>query len=187
MGSSSSQTRYRYGGRLKDTGFNEVKGGGQLLLEMPGFQRTNRSQGLTDADVAMLRSLCGFNENKKEVEVWRRKKNSVPDKGVTKTLRAGKWVELPSRELLPGDIIELVADQQCIPADVLLFQGELTVDESSMIGEPVPQTFSGTDDGTLVLSGGDIVTGEGLAEVCATGDFSRLGCIATRLPLDGYI
>jgi Ca2+-transporting ATPase len=55
-----------------------------------------------------------------------------------RVLRDGRWQEVPSRELVPGDLVE-VKPGQYFPADGLLVSGEaLQVDESSLTGESLP-------------------------------------------------
>ncbi len=52
--------------------------------------------------------------------------------------REGKWLEIESRELVPGDIVHLRLGD-IIPADIKLINGDyLTVDESVLTGESLP-------------------------------------------------
>ena len=55
-------------------------------------------------------------------------------------LRDGKYVTIPARELVPGDILKLrIGD--VVPADVQLMSGEyLSIDQSSLTGESLPIT-----------------------------------------------
>ena len=48
--------------------------------------------------------------------------------------REAKWVVLPARELVPGDIVRVRAGD-IVPADLKLLKGELTVDQSALTGE----------------------------------------------------
>jgi len=55
-----------------------------------------------------------------------------------KVLRDGQWRNVPSRELLPGDLVE-VAPGEYFPADGLLVAGTgLQADESTLTGESLP-------------------------------------------------
>lgn len=55
-----------------------------------------------------------------------------------RVLRAGKWTEVPARELVPGDIVR-VRLGDIIPADIKLTDGDyLQVDESALTGESLP-------------------------------------------------
>lgn len=52
--------------------------------------------------------------------------------------RDGQWREIPSRELVPGDLVEVVPGEY-FPADGLLASGTgLQVDESTLTGESLP-------------------------------------------------
>ncbi len=53
-------------------------------------------------------------------------------------LRDGKWIELSSREIVPGDVVRVHLGD-IIPADVKLIDGcYITVDESALTGESLP-------------------------------------------------
>jgi H+-transporting ATPase len=55
-----------------------------------------------------------------------------------KVLRGGKWVQIPARELVPGDVVR-IRSGDIVPADLKLFEGEyLQVDESALTGESLP-------------------------------------------------
>jgi H+-transporting ATPase len=86
--------------------------------------------------------------------------------------RDGKWVTLPARELVPGDIIRLrIGD--IVPADVVLLEGDpLQVDQSALTGESLPVT---REQGGEVYSGSIIKLGEIDALVHATGNKTYIG------------
>ncbi|OAD80888.1 hypothetical protein PHYBLDRAFT_96590, partial [Phycomyces blakesleeanus NRRL 1555(-)] len=52
-------------------------------------------------------------------------------------LRDSQWKTLPSSHLVPGDVIQLKTGQ-VMPADAVLLQDDIVVDESSLTGEPLP-------------------------------------------------
>ena len=55
-----------------------------------------------------------------------------------RVLRDGQWQDIPSRELVPGDLVE-VTPGDYFPADGLLVSGSgLQVDESTLTGESLP-------------------------------------------------
>ena len=55
-----------------------------------------------------------------------------------RVLRDGQWQTIPSRELVPGDLVEVVPGEY-FPADGLLVSGTgLQVDESTLTGESLP-------------------------------------------------
>jgi H+-transporting ATPase len=83
-----------------------------------------------------------------------------------KVLREGKWVDLPAREVVPGDIVRLRLGM-IIPADARLLGGEyLQTDESALTGESLPVEKHPSD---LVYSSSIVRQGEMNAVVTATG------------------
>lgn len=55
-----------------------------------------------------------------------------------RVLRDGRWQTLPARELVPGDLVEVLPGDD-VPADGLLVDGEaLQLDESTLTGESLP-------------------------------------------------
>jgi H+-transporting ATPase len=86
--------------------------------------------------------------------------------------RDGAWIEVPTRELVPGDVVRLRLGD-VVPADARLLDGtELQVDQSALTGESLPVTRGQAD----VLYSGSVVTrGEADALVYATGARSFFG------------
>lgn len=86
---------------------------------------------------------------------------------VARTFRDGKWQDLPSRELLPGDLV-LLRLGNIVPADIKLTSGDyLSVDQSALTGESLPVEKKKDDDiysGSIIKQGEmkGIVTGIGL-------------------------
>jgi len=106
-------------------------------------------------------------------------------------LRDAKWVEIPRREVVPGDVIKLAAGD-LVPADADLFQArDLHVQQAALTGEslPVEKTATdpqshqppNTDETHKVFLGTSIVSGTATALVRATGKNTTFGDIATRL------
>ncbi|WP_101476794.1 plasma-membrane proton-efflux P-type ATPase [Candidatus Nitrosotalea bavarica] len=84
----------------------------------------------------------------------------------SRALRDGKWVELSSQEIVPGDVIR-VRLGDIIPADAKLFDGEyLDVDESALTGESLPVEKHVED---VVYSSSIVQKGEMNALVVSTG------------------
>jgi H+-transporting ATPase len=83
-----------------------------------------------------------------------------------KVLREGKWVDLPAREVVPGDIVRLRLGM-IVPADARLLGGEyLQTDESALTGESLPVEKHPSD---LAYSSSIVRQGEMNAVVTATG------------------
>lgn len=103
-------------------------------------------------------------------------------------LRDGLVKEVPSTNLVPGDVIPLSVGER-IPADARLLRSYgLQLDESSLTGESLPVQKNAeavlpadsqvTDLSNMVLAGTLIVQGEGLSVVTSTGRSTELGRIA---------
>ncbi len=83
----------------------------------------------------------------------------------SRVLRDGKWVQLPAKLLVPGDVVRIRMGD-FVPADVKLASGEVEVDESALTGESLPVT-KGKDG--LVYSGSVVRRGEATGIVALTG------------------
>jgi len=89
----------------------------------------------------------------------------------SRTLRGGKWGVLPSRELVPGDIIRLrVGD--FVPADAILVSGGLSTDQSALTGESAAVQKNPDDQ---LYSGSAITDGEATCIVILTGAQTYFG------------
>lgn len=97
-------------------------------------------------------------------------------------LRDGAWLELPRREVVPGDIIQLSAGD-LVPADARLIDArDLHVQEAALTGESLPaEKAPGAGSAGTVYLGTSIVSGTATAEVTATGGRTEFGEIAARL------
>jgi len=94
----------------------------------------------------------------------------------TKVLREGKIFEIKIEEVVPGDILILIPGTRISADSKLLVSFSLQVDESSLTGESFPQEKKAGEEiyaGTLVISG------EGKAEVFATGKNTKIGKISS--------
>jgi H+-transporting ATPase len=79
--------------------------------------------------------------------------------------RDGQWQEIPAAQVVPGDMVHLrVGD--VVPADVLLTDGQVQVDQSQLTGEslPVEQRPEST-----TYAGSSVSRGEATGVVTATG------------------
>ena len=114
---------------------------------------------------------------------------------MSKVVRDGKIVTLPSAELVVGDVILLEAGD-AVPADCRLLEAaSLKIEEAALTGESVPadkvvaalSVPEGTDDVPLgdrknmCYMGSVVVYGRGRAVVVATGMDTEMGKIADAL------
>ena len=101
---------------------------------------------------------------------------------MSRVLRDGKWQELSTEQLVPGDIIRLRLGD-IIPADVKLFaEGFLTVDQSALTGESLPV---GKKAGDIAYSGSVAKQGQMTALVTSTGANTFFGRTAKLVQTAG--
>lgn len=135
--------------------------------------------------ILILNSILGFyQEYKASRELEALKKMEVTN---SRVIRDGKQIEIPSRELVPGDIIVLESGDK-IPADSILIEAfDLSVNESSLTGESLPVIKSheeNPDKGAQLnklFFGTSVVSGRGKAQVVFTGKNTRFGKLALTL------
>ncbi len=116
------------------------------------------------------------------------KKLSSP---TTKVIREGKIIQIPTRELVPGDIV-IIETGDKVGADLrIIEQKNLRVEESFLTGESFPvEKFEVEiekddlplhDRKNIVFSGSTVVYGRGKGVVYATGINTEIGKIGTSL------
>ena len=107
-------------------------------------------------------------------------------------LRDGAWLQLPSRDLVPGDVVR-VRPGEYFPADGVLVEGEgLQVDESTLTGESLPvvkhvwrkSAGATTPSKTLthqVIAGTRLLTGYATVHIESIGKDTRYGRIVASV------
>ncbi len=104
------------------------------------------------------------------------------------TVRDGTDQEVCTEDLVPGDIIKLESGD-IVPADAVLLEARnLLVDETTFTGESIPvvkEAFSKTANTAneihgngMLLQGIVVISGNGMAEITATGRNTKLAQIA---------
>src|SRR5690606_30553178 len=139
--------------------------------------------------IVVLNAIMGIiQESRAEASLAALKKMAAPEAQV---LRGGHRIMVPSRELVPGDIVFIEAGN-FIPADIRLLDAvNLSIDEASLTGESVPAKKDaesnlqadiplGDRENTAFL-GTTVTYGRGKGVVIATGMHTQLGLIATML------
>jgi H+-transporting ATPase len=93
--------------------------------------------------------------------------------------RDGKWLTIPARELVPGDLVR-VRIGDLLPADIKIVDGSLSLDQSALTGESgIVDRY--TDE--IAYSGSAIKRGEATAIVNATGIKTYFGKTISLLDL----
>jgi Ca2+-transporting ATPase len=136
--------------------------------------------------IVLLNAVLGFvQEFRAERSLAALRKLSVT---TARVVRAGDFLTIPARELVPGDVIQVEAGDH-VPADArLVYATRLQTQEAALTGEstPVDKTDAALPDVSLVLAdqcnllflGTDVTAGKGQAVVVATGKTTELGRIA---------
>jgi len=89
-----------------------------------------------------------------------------------RTCRDGRWQQIDSSQLVPGDVISLFAGS-VVPADVhILDSRNVSINESAVTGESLPKE---KNNGDYAFTGTFVATGQAVAEVVATGMRTRFG------------
>ncbi|MBN1236202.1 MAG: plasma-membrane proton-efflux P-type ATPase [Methanotrichaceae archaeon] len=112
----------------------------------------------------LMNGVVGFwQEHKADRAIELLKKRLAPTANVQ---RDGQWKSLPSRELVPGDVVR-VRLGEIIPADIKLLEGDyILLDESALTGESLPVEKKASD---VAFSGSIVRQGEMTVLVYCTG------------------
>ena len=105
--------------------------------------------------------------------------------------RDGAKCSLPIDQLMPGDIVELIAGD-LVPADSRLLESrDLFVNQALLTGEPYPaeklagDAASGAENpagaSNAVFAGTSVISGTATIAICRTGGRTALGSLATSL------
>jgi H+-transporting ATPase len=118
----------------------------------------------------MLNAVVGFWQERKAGNAIELLKQKLALKA--RVLRDNKWIELPARKLVPGDVVR-VRLGDIAPADIKLLEGDyLLVDQSALTGESLPVEKHVSDVG---YSGSIVRQGEMNALVVTTGTNTYFG------------
>ncbi len=121
--------------------------------------------------------------------------NKVNDDALVEVIRDGNVTAIPKREVVVGDIVVLPTGAE-IPADGELLEAvSLSVDESSLTGEPVCRKSTNPDDfddnatfaTNHVLRGTKVMEGHGLMRVTAVGDHTENGKVFEAAQIDNSV
>ena len=85
--------------------------------------------------------------------------------------RDGAWLDGLAADLVPGDVVQISLGD-VVPADVLIVDGSLLLDQSMLTGESVPTEM---ESGKTAFAGGLVRRGGAIARVTATGTRTYFG------------
>ncbi len=134
--------------------------------------------------VVLVNSIIGFVQESKAMKAIEALAKAMVSEATV--LRGGERRRVPSRELVPGDMVVLQSGDK-VPADLRLVKTrELQVDESALTGESVPVQKEETvleadmvigDRRNMAYSSTLVSYGSGLGVVVDTGDRTEIGRI----------
>ena len=137
------------------------------------------------AAVLLLNAIIGFTQERRAETAVRALMGLVVPHAMV--VRDGRSQEIESRDLVPGDIVELESGGR-VPADLRLISANtLQIDESLLTGEslpvtksidPVAETAVLADRSSMLFTGATVSTGRARGVVVATGAQTELGAIA---------
>jgi Mg2+-importing ATPase len=144
--------------------------------------------------IVLLSSALNFTQTARSQRTAERLRKEVAP--IATALRDGEWQVIPRREIVPGDLIQLVAGD-LIPADARLVESrDLHVQQAALTGESLPvekeanstsqtapdqTTTASPESRDRVFLGTSVVSGTATAQVVATGPATAFGKIAQRL------
>jgi Ca2+-transporting ATPase len=142
--------------------------------------------------IIILNSIFGYvQEYKAEKTIEALKRMTKPE---TTVIRDGKTLTVPSRELVPGDIVVLEQGSR-INADMRLLETtDLKIDESAITGESVPvgknasaldEKVQLADKSNMAWTGTMVAYGRGKGLVIGTGMETEIGRIAHIVKEEG--
>lgn len=126
-----------------------------------------------------------FQEQKAEDSLEKLKELSAP---MATVLREGEWVNIPSQEIVVGDVIRLRRGDR-VTADIRLIQANsLETEESALTGESLPVAKNASviqkghvevqDQTNMAFMGTLVTRGNGIGIVTSTGMNTEMGTIA---------
>lgn len=139
--------------------------------------------------IVIINGVLGFfQERKAEKSLEALKELAAPQVTV---LRNGKWMKIPSKGLVIGDVIKFASGDR-IGADVRLVEtSSLYIEESALTGESVPvqkkiEAIQGAnigigDQSNMAFMGTMVTRGSGVGVVTGTGMKTAMGQIANML------
>lgn len=131
--------------------------------------------------IQMLNASLGFYEIVKAGDAVAALKKSLKPLATVK--RNGKFSNIDAGLVVPGDLV-LLASGSAIPADCIVNEGQIDVDQAALTGESLPVTFY---KGGSCKMGSNVVRGEVEGTVEFTGSNTFFGKTASLLQQDNEL
>ncbi|WP_107666650.1 cation-transporting P-type ATPase [Cyanothece sp. BG0011] len=138
--------------------------------------------------VTMINAVIGFIQESKAEEAIASLSKAVTTEATV--IRDNSTIEIPSRDLVPGDIVLLVSGDK-VPGDLRLLRvRNLQIDESALTGESLPVTKSVSplpaettlaERTNMAYTGSFVTFGQGKGIVVATSEATEVGKISQSL------
>ncbi|MCD8385364.1 MAG: calcium-translocating P-type ATPase, PMCA-type [Bacteroidales bacterium] len=121
--------------------------------------------------------------------------NQVNDDEPVRVMRNGTTIEIPKKDVVVGDIVYLSTGDE-VPADGTLIEAvTLTMDESTLTGEPSCHKTTNPDDfdpdatyhSNYVLRGTKVMEGHGIFKVDKVGDATENGKVFEEAQIDDSV
>ena len=121
--------------------------------------------------------------------------NQVNDDEPVEVIRNGNVTQVPRRDIVVGDVVVLNTGEE-IPADAVLLEATaLSVDESTLTGEPACAKSTNPDDADPnatyptdhVMKGTKVMEGHGLCRVERVGDQTEQGKVFVAAQIDNSV
>jgi Mg2+-importing ATPase len=148
-----------------------------IFAAVLAFYMSDHNDAIAILSIVVLNSLLSFIQEFRSERAVARLSDLIERQTIV--VRDGKQLSLDVSQLVPDDLV-LLADGDVVPADLRLTAAtELTVNESQLTGESVPQDKQpGAGHAGLLYAGSIIEHGSCQAVVVATGNHTELGKIA---------
>ncbi len=117
----------------------------------------------------LFNSLMSYFQERKANLVLELLKSKLQVKARVK--RQGEWTLIPARELVPDDLVRLRSGD-FVPADIIILEGYIEVDQSSITGESI---IIEKEYNQLIYAGSIVKRGEATGRIKATASHSFLG------------
>lgn len=128
--------------------------------------------------IFLVAAISLFQEARSRNAIESLKKLSQPK---SKVIRNGELVEIPSEEIVLGDIIQ-VEEGTFVPADATIIQSnDFSVNEAILTGESLSVFKNEASDVKQVFQGTIVATGLAICEVTAIGNQTQIGKIGKSI------